>query len=118
MQTDSFFESLEQDLAPFTDEEVDLMMSATENDFRYQAEIWLLYALAIAVPTSVCLIGLYLLRLSEISGAVRYVYLAAIILCIVFSVRLFNKVTAKYARWRYTSSFLRQLASAKARSGR
>ncbi|WP_152619983.1 hypothetical protein [Lysobacter sp. A03] len=114
MQTDLFLEELEAELAQFTDGQVDSMLSSTETDVRYRAELLVLYAFAVAVPTSVLLIGVYLLQLFHASGALRFIYLAVIIACVFGATRLFNMASAKYVRWRYRSSLLRQLASVKA----
>ncbi|GAA4871048.1 hypothetical protein [Luteimonas vadosa] len=117
-QTDPFFEGLEEELAPYTDEQVDSMLSATESDLRYRSEIWLLYALAVILPISVVLFGMYLLNEFQLGGIARIIGFIAILGMMWGAIRLLNRFTARYARWRYQSSFLRQLAQVRSNSGR
>ncbi len=118
MQTETFFEELESELAPFTDEQVDLIADATENDLRYRIEIFLLYALAVALPTTVVVLGLYLVQASGVHGATRIALLLLILASLLIVIRSLKAIAGRYAKWRYQSSFLRQLAIAKTRLGR
>ena len=118
MQTDPFFEELESELAPFTDEQVDAISSATESDIRYRVEIFGLYGLAVLAPTSVLFLGFYLIRVGGAAGVWRVAFLLAMLVAVFSTVRAVNLVSGRYARWRYQAAFLRQLAAAKARAGR
>jgi hypothetical protein len=113
----NFYEELEDELAPLTDDQVDSLTSAAESDLRYRLEIWFLFGMAAICPMALALLGAYLLRLLNLGRPARLIFVAALIALLFGSVRLLKALAGSFVTWRFRSSFLRHLAQQKHRSG-
>ena len=117
MNSAEFFESLEGDLAPFSDAEVDQISDATESDWRYRIELGALYVLSCILPVLPALLGLLSIRAYSLSGVPLLLGGAFMLGCVYAAVWLAKFIARPLVAWRYRASFLRQLAPHKIAHG-
>ncbi len=111
MNSLQFFESLEPELAPFTDAEVDEISASTELNWRYRLEFGLVFLICSLLPVIPALLGLAAVHAYGLSGSSLILVGAAMLACIYAAVRLAKIIARPLVAWRYRASFLRQLAA-------
>ena len=111
MNSLEFFESLEPELAPFTDAEVDEISASTESNWRYRLELGLVMLLCGLLPVLSALLGLAAVQAYSLSGFSLLLAGSSMLACIYAAVRLAKLVAKPLVSARYRASFLRQLAA-------